>query len=293
MLTRSSTRRVVLIALTLWSVATLAEAEPFVYVLGRQESSPRTNVLTVIDAATNTKGPKITLGTSNGFILPQVMAMSPDGARVYVGNDLEETIPVVSTSTNTVEDTWPTTLVGARPRALAVSPDSRRLYVARGDGALSVIDVASRTRIANLPLGLGSLLGVAASPDGSRVYAMAAASDKLAIVTIAPYRLVTVDLDLAVNFLRGDTVSLSPDGRFAYLPQFSTLTDSCGGDPNCIPRARQVGRRMPGCRCSTRRLTPSSRRRPWATGPPPRTTWRHRLTVPSSTLRTTAACWSG
>jgi len=151
-----------------------------------------------------------------------------------VGNDVAGTISVVSTSTNTVEDTWPASLVGARPWALAVSPDSQRLYVARHDGSLTVIDVASRTRIGDFPLGLGSLFGVAASPDGSRVYAMATGSDTVAILSTANQVITTVDLDLAVRFLRGDTVSLSPSGRFAYLPQFSTLTDACAGaGPTC------------------------------------------------------------
>ena len=229
-------RCVVLAAIVICSAAGTAVADPFVYVLGRTTGTPRINVLTVIDAATNAKRARITLGTSNGFILPQVMAMAPDGARIYVANDGDDTISVVSTATNTVVDTWPAALGGPVPRALAVSPDSQRLYVARRDGWLTVVDVASRTRSAELQLGLGSLFGVAASPDGSRVYAMATGSDKLAIVSTAPFRLVqTVNLDLANRLLRGDVVSLSPDGRFAYLPQFSTVTDPCGGDPNCIP----------------------------------------------------------
>ena len=67
--------------------AVTAEAQPYVYVLGRNVG--RLNVLTVIDGATNTKGPRITLGTSSNFILPQAMAMAPDGDRIYVINDLE------------------------------------------------------------------------------------------------------------------------------------------------------------------------------------------------------------
>jgi len=225
-----------LVALLIWCAAPSAEAAPSVYVLGRTPATPRRNVLTVIDAASNTKGPKIMLGTSNGFILPQVMAMAPDGARIYVANDLDDTISVVSTATNTVVETWPATLVGATPRALAVSPDNQRVYVARRDGSLSVIDVASKTRIANLALNLGSLFGVAASPDGSRVYAMATGSGKLAVISTAPHALVAaVDLDLEVRLLRGDAVSLSPDGRFAYLPQFPNWGDPCVGNPNCIP----------------------------------------------------------
>ena len=235
-------RCILLAAMAIWGAAATASADPFVYVLGRTGGTPRLNVLTVIDAANNTKGTRITLGTSNGFILPQAMAMSPDGTRIYVANDLEDTISVVSTATNAVEETWPAALGGLGPRALTVSPDSQRLYVARRDGSLTVIDVASRTRVADLPLRLGSLFGVAASPDGSRVYAMATGSDTLAIVGTAPFGLIaTVNLDLSGRLLRGDTVSLSPDGRFAYLPQFSTWEDFCGGDPNCIPLSPPSG----------------------------------------------------
>ena len=33
--------------------------------------------------------------------------MAPDGDRIYVINDLDSTVSVVSTQTNTVVDTWP------------------------------------------------------------------------------------------------------------------------------------------------------------------------------------------
>jgi YVTN family beta-propeller protein len=229
-------RCIVLTAIAISCAAGTAQADSFVYVLGRQTGTPRVNVLTVIDTATNTKGARITLGTSGGFVQPQLMAMAPDGGRIFVGNDLDGTISVVSTSTHAVEDTWPAALSGAGPRALAVSPDSQRLYVARHDGSLTVVDIPSRTRLADIPLRLGSLFGIAASPDGSRVYAMATGSDRLVIVSAATFEVITtVDLDLEVRLLRGDAVSLSPDGRFAYLPQFPSWSDPCAGNPNCIP----------------------------------------------------------
>ena len=51
--------------------------------------------------------------------MPHAIVMAPNGARVYVVNDYDQTISVVSTATNTVEDVWPTSLVGtARGRWL-------------------------------------------------------------------------------------------------------------------------------------------------------------------------------
>ena len=145
-------------------------------------------------------------------------------------------ISVVSTATNTVVETWPTALVGTSPLAVAVSPDGQRVYVVGNNQLFIAIDVVSRSRVATVPHNLGGTFGVAASPDGTRVYIMATGSDTLAVLSTAPYRVIArLPLDLDVRFLRGDTISLSPNGRFLYLPQFSTLTDPCGGDPNCIP----------------------------------------------------------
>ena len=98
-------------------------------------------------------------------MLPHAIAMAPDGARVYVINDYDQTI-VVSTATNTVEDVWPTALVGTNPRALAVSPDNRRLYVVGNHQLFIVIDIASRSRVATITHNQGGAFGVAASPTG-------------------------------------------------------------------------------------------------------------------------------
>jgi YVTN family beta-propeller protein len=232
-----------LAALVVSVVAATAEAQPYAYVLGRDSSAPRRNILTVIDGATNTKGPRIVLGTSNGFILPQALAMAPDGDRVYVVNDLEATISVVSTATNAVVDTWPTSLVGTAPRAVTVSPDGQRVYVVgNNQGVFIAIDVASRSRAATVNHNLSGTFGVAASPDGTRVYIMATFSDTLAVLSTAPYRVIaTMPLNLEAGLLRADAITLSPDGRFLYIPQASGLVDSCGSDPNCIPLSPPAG----------------------------------------------------
>ena len=95
-------------------------------------------------------------------------------------------------------DTWPTALVGTNPRALAVSPDGqRRLRRRQQPGLFIAIDVVSRSRVATVTHNLGGTFGVAASPDGSRVYIMATGSDTLAVLSTAPYRVIaTVPLDL-------------------------------------------------------------------------------------------------
>ena len=192
---------VALVVLAVSVVGGQAEAQPNVYVLGRNSESPRRNVLTVVDGATNTKGPRITLGTSGGFVFPQAMAMAPDGNRIYVVNDLESTVSVVSTATNTVVETWPASLVGANPVAVAVSPDGQRLYVVGNSQSFVAIDVVARSRVATVTHNLGGTFGVAASPDGSRVYIMATGADTLAVLSTAPYRVIArlpLDLDVPI-----------------------------------------------------------------------------------------------
>jgi YVTN family beta-propeller protein len=220
-----------LFALTLIALLTVvapAAAAPFVYVLGKVPGQQWRQYLNVIDAATNAKGPRIQLGLSNGFLLAHAIAMAPDGARVYVINDYDQTISVVSTATNTVEDVWPTALVGTNPRALAVSPDNRRLYVVGNHQLFIVIDIASRSRVATVTHNQGGAFGVAASPDGSRVYVMATGSNRVVVVGTAPYAVMT-RAQLDGFYTRSDSLSVSPDGRFIYVPQREDL------DPNEIP----------------------------------------------------------
>ncbi len=213
--------------MALLTVAAPVAAAPYVYVLGKVPGQWQ-QYLTVIDAATNTPGPRIQLGRSNGFLLPHAIVMAPDGARVYVLNDYDQTISVVSTATNTVEDVWPTSVVGTSPRALAVSPDNQRLYVVGNHQLFIVIDIASRSRVATVTHNQGGAFGVAASPDGSRVYVMATGSNRVVVLGTAPYAVITrVQLD--GFYARSDSLSLSPNGRFIYVPQRDNL------GPNEIP----------------------------------------------------------
>ena len=216
-----------LAVMALLAVAGPVSAEPYVYVLGKVPGQWQ-QYLTVIDAATNTRGPRIQLGRSNGYLLPHAIAMAPDGARVYVINDYDQTISVVSTATNTVEDVWPTALVGTNPIGLAVSPDNQRLYIVGNHQLFIVIDIASRSRVATVAHNQGGAFGVAASPDGSRVYVMATGSNRVVVLGTAPYAVIT-RVQLQGFYVRGDSLSVSPNGRFIYVPQRENL------DPNEIP----------------------------------------------------------
>jgi YVTN family beta-propeller protein len=209
------------------AAASPAQAEPYVYVLGKvppASGSPWPQRLTVIDAATNTKGAQIPLGRSNGFLLPHAMAISPDGSLIFVVNDYDATVSIVSTETETVVDTLPSSVVGTRPFAVAVSPDGARLYVTGNHQQFFVVDIATRTRVAALTLNQGGSTAIAPSQDGSRIYVMATGSDRVAVLRTAPYGLMTT-VQLTGLYLRSDSLSLSADGRYVFVPRRVNLGD--------------------------------------------------------------------
>ena len=118
-----------------------------------------------------------------------------------------------------------------------MSPDSRRAYVTnlhgvngQFEGYLAVIDVASRSRLATIPFGLKKTYGVAASPDGSRLYVVTSTdAGSLRAVTVldaVTYGVITETTLPGTAF--GSTVSLSPDGRFAYFPRQPNTSQAPG-----------------------------------------------------------------
>jgi YVTN family beta-propeller protein len=97
----------------------------------------------------------------------------PEGGKVYVVNELSNSVSVIDAATNTVIATIP---VGTQPAGVAVSPDGSRVYVTNANspdfsqpGTVSVIDAATNTVIATIPVGT-TPGGVSVTPDGSRVY---------------------------------------------------------------------------------------------------------------------------
>jgi YVTN family beta-propeller protein len=120
-----------------------------------------TGTVSVINTATNKVTATIPVGS-----YPFGVAVSPNGARVYVANNGSETVSVIDTVTNQV-------IANIRTRGsvgIAASQDGRRVYGANiGDQTVSVIDATTNTLIANVPVGLYPY-GVAVTPDSRKVY---------------------------------------------------------------------------------------------------------------------------
>jgi YVTN family beta-propeller protein len=113
--------------------------------------------ISVISTSTNTVTATVRLKNEPGDV-----AVSPNGAHLYVADHGSSTVFVIDTATNAVTAT---VQVGDGPWGVAVSPDGARLYVASYD-TVSVIDTATNIVLATVAVG-GS--AVAVSRDGSRV----------------------------------------------------------------------------------------------------------------------------
>src|SRR5438094_5460599 len=78
--------------------------------------------VSVIDTATNT----VTALPVPVGVNPTGVAVTPDGAHVYVGNFSSNTVSVIDTATNAVTAT---VMVGLNPEGIAVTPDGAHVYV--------------------------------------------------------------------------------------------------------------------------------------------------------------------
>jgi YVTN family beta-propeller protein len=79
---------------------------------------------------------------------PVGIAVNPVTRKIYVTNELSNSLSVISSSSNNVEDTI---TVGNFPYGVAVNPFDSRVYVAnRGSYTVSVIDGSTNTKLHNI-----------------------------------------------------------------------------------------------------------------------------------------------
>jgi len=166
----------------------------------------------VIDAAT------FTVVATFSIIAPQSLAITPDGASVWV-SDAFGVISVIDTATNTVSTTFP---VGAAPEWIAFTPNGAFAYLANSPAnTISVLDTTTHAAVASVPV--GSLpLGVFITPDGAFAYSANLLGNSVSIIDTATNTVVaTVPVG---SFPRG--IAFTPDGTSAYVTNFSANTIS-------------------------------------------------------------------
>lgn len=131
---------------------------------------------------------------------PWALAISPDGARVYVPCWMSNNVFVIDTATNRVIEVIDLSNVGpngAGPRGAGVTPDGKKLYVVNArSNNISVIDTATHQVMRHIDLG---------PPERE----IPAARSRAAPTTGDPHR--------------PAKVLFTPDGRFAYTVLYTSL----------------------------------------------------------------------
>ncbi len=190
--------------------------------------------LTVANAATTisgaTTGPLVASGTipiafaAPADASPYMGIASPDGSRVYFGNDASNTLSVIDTATNT--ELLPKIPLGVTggPRRMVLSPDGATMYISIfGNNKLVKLDLATNaTTLFDVIPGSGSR-AVVVSPDGSRLY-VADTDGKIEVLNASTgANIATWDISGGAGWLIGD-LAINAAGTRLYAPTFANNT---------------------------------------------------------------------
>lgn len=176
----------------------------------------RTNKVLAIDTATRTVAATITTGGQPGAI-----ALTPDGTRAYAMDMTAQSLFALDTRHDALLAAIPVGIV-ARPilaPSVAVARDGAHAYVTNAtsdDDHLLIVDTATNRIVKDQFLPVHPA-GVAASPDGTRVYVLGcklSCIDGTLLTLDATTAAVTATLPLAAA---PSGLVLAPDGRRAYV----------------------------------------------------------------------------
>jgi YVTN family beta-propeller protein len=193
----------------------------------------------VVDLNTNTiVGPPLTVG-----LAPAAMAITPDGAYVYVvsyvdGNLGTGTISIIRTSDNSVHLNAITDFSG--PFAIAITPNGKFAYVTNFGSnnfspvgtTVSVVNISSNIIVGTITLGIQPA-GIAITPDGSYAYVsnystiyngagFTDLTSSQGAVNIINLKTNTVISPIIRVGFAPDTIAISPNGQFAYVANYAS-----------------------------------------------------------------------
>ncbi len=170
----------------------------------------------LIDPATN----KV-VGVIEGIEVNHGATVAPDGSRLYISNEADNTLDFVDAQTLKV--TKKVKLSG-HPNNLAVGRDGRRVYIGIREpepGGVDVVDTASFTMVKTIPT-QGAIHNAYVTPDGKYVVAGSISGETINVIDAQTEKTAwTLKMDLGV---RPMTFVTNPDGSTKWiLAQLSGL----------------------------------------------------------------------
>jgi YVTN family beta-propeller protein len=171
----------------------------------------------LIDPATN-----LVVGEIKDIEVNHGAAAAPDGSRLYITNEPQETVDVVDLKTLKIIKKIPLT---NRPNNIAVSKDGKRVYAAivAGAGAVDVIDATTLTRVKSIRTE-GGIHNVYVTPDGKFAVAGSIIGKRITAIDVKTEQIVwSLPMEAGVRPMCFET---NPDGSTKRI--FVQLSDFHG-----------------------------------------------------------------
>jgi YVTN family beta-propeller protein len=149
---------------------------------------------------------------------PDGLALSADGKRLYVANDLGDSMSIVDTSTGATIHTTP---VGHNPYTVALSGDGKMAYVSNWGGkTVSVVDALTGAPEGEISVGTHPS-AMTLDPSSGRLYVANTDSDNVSVVDTATNGVLqTIELAPYPGAQVGaspNALALAPDGTRLYV----------------------------------------------------------------------------
>src|SRR6478609_3754576 len=143
---------------------------------------------------------------------PEQLAVSPDGAHVYIANEDGAKLSVVDVNTGEIVESFS---IGEEPEGVSIEPHNGRVWVtSEEDGAVYVVDVAGHKVVKPVKVGPRPR-SVAFLPDGSRAYVPSETGATLSMIDVK--KLATVKtIDLGTG-MRPMGTAVASDGAHLYV----------------------------------------------------------------------------